>query len=457
MKKLFVFCIILISLSLFGLEILPDPGNLTGYRGKIGEVYYFEVTGSERGSIWGTDIYTDDTTLAVAVVHAGLLKVGETGVIVVEILEGMSSYEGSNRNDIASNSYGGWHGSYQIKLYREEKAVLPETISEILQKLKDIYIIQNDSERLKAYDDFTKLFLDVKTDTLKIGDQLTHNIGNIAFKMRLAPASTFPTGLKDDKEHTVEKRFWIAETLVTYELWYEVKIWAEKNGYVFTSSEREGSHGVDKAPPTFNKNNPVTKVNWTDSYLWTNALSEMMGLEPVYRHKGEILKTRISGVGMPDQTDANGFRLPTEKEWELAARFIGEVKPSQSPLAEASIFKSGYYWTPGSYASGAYADTSNSAELKEVAWYSSNSSLDGTRTTQNVGLLRANQLGLYDMSGNVAEWLFYKRVGSPSDMRGLMGGSYNQNPDFMRISLMSFEYTGVTYNRYGFRIVRNAE
>lgn len=93
---------------------LPDPGDLSGFRGQDGTVLKFEVTGAVDGSLWGDGIYTDDSQLAVAAVHAGVLKPGETGIVTVEILPGQESYAASDANGVASQSYASWEGSYRI-------------------------------------------------------------------------------------------------------------------------------------------------------------------------------------------------------------------------------------------------------------------------------------------------------------------------------------------------------
>ena len=93
---------------------LPDPGKLTGYRDRVGQQFTFTVTGYQLGYVWGTDIYTDDSDLAVAAVHAGLLAVGETGDVTVEILPGQDHYEGSNRNGVQSIGYDATPGAYRF-------------------------------------------------------------------------------------------------------------------------------------------------------------------------------------------------------------------------------------------------------------------------------------------------------------------------------------------------------
>ncbi|WP_127106844.1 LCCL domain-containing protein [Pararhodobacter zhoushanensis] len=95
-------------------DVLPDPGNMTRYRGQNGQVLRFEVTGATSGSVWGSDVYTDDSTIARAAVHAGVLRVGETGVVAVTVLPGRDGYAASRRNGIDSTAYGRWQGSYSF-------------------------------------------------------------------------------------------------------------------------------------------------------------------------------------------------------------------------------------------------------------------------------------------------------------------------------------------------------
>ena len=90
------------------------PNNLTNYRDKAGQYFQFNLTGTLSGSVWGTDIYTDDSVLACAAVHAGVVLPGETKVVTVKILAGQSSYQGSVRNGVTTSSYGAWVGSYSF-------------------------------------------------------------------------------------------------------------------------------------------------------------------------------------------------------------------------------------------------------------------------------------------------------------------------------------------------------
>jgi hypothetical protein len=90
------------------------PGSMVDYRSKVGQSFDFTVKASLGGSVWGTDIYTDDSGLSAAVIHAGLLRDGQQGVIRVTMLAGQSSYQGSTRNGVTSSGYGSWYGSYRV-------------------------------------------------------------------------------------------------------------------------------------------------------------------------------------------------------------------------------------------------------------------------------------------------------------------------------------------------------
>lgn len=97
-----------------GDQVLPDPGTMTDYRGDNGQVFRFRVIGNANGSVFGDGIYTDDTRVATAAVHAGVLRDGEEGVVAVKVLPGQDSYSAATRNGITSADYGAWAGSYEF-------------------------------------------------------------------------------------------------------------------------------------------------------------------------------------------------------------------------------------------------------------------------------------------------------------------------------------------------------
>lgn len=92
--------------------LCKTPINLINYRNRVGQTFSFTITGKSGKNVWGTKIYTDDSNLATAAVHAGIIKHNETKTVDVEILPGQLSYQGSIQNGIVSEPFSGWAGSY---------------------------------------------------------------------------------------------------------------------------------------------------------------------------------------------------------------------------------------------------------------------------------------------------------------------------------------------------------
>jgi beta-lactamase regulating signal transducer with metallopeptidase domain len=90
------------------------PFSVAVLRGQAGATLTIEVVGA-AGQVWGTDVYTDDSSIAAAAVHAGLLKVGERGLVKVTILPGQDGYAASERNGVKSEAFGAFAGSFRIE------------------------------------------------------------------------------------------------------------------------------------------------------------------------------------------------------------------------------------------------------------------------------------------------------------------------------------------------------
>lgn len=180
---------------------------------------------------------------------------------------------------------------------------------------------------------------------------------------------------------------------------------------------------------------PVERVSWLDVVTFCNKLSEMLGYEPVYVIEGQ----RVSW-----NKEADGFRLPTEAEWEYAARGGSAVAALEKPSARPGF--------------------SGSLNANDVAWYAPNAG----RKTWPVGQKKANELGLHDMSGNVWEWCwdFYgtypkTAVTDPdtpvqrTNARVIRGGAWFTPVNLIRSTYRFWSATNLRVNTIGFRLARS--
>jgi uncharacterized repeat protein (TIGR02543 family) len=242
------------------------------------------------------------------------------------------------------------------------------------------------------------------------GDQITRYINGVAVNFRFVPSGSFQYNATAGNVATITTAYWLGETEVTQELYQAVM------GY-------NPSALPDNPPPGENQNKrPAENMTWYDVIEFCNTLSQVNGREPVYTITGRTPpEGSITGATVSADFDKNGYRLPTEMEWMWAA-----IGADTTAHPNTTGYLKGY--------AGSTEAEGGQANITEYAWYGFNSKIpiDGVETpvTHEVGKKLPNELFLYDMTGNVDEWLWdwgsgaTLNAGALIDYRGLDTGTY---------------------------------
>ena len=316
----------------------------------------------------------------------------------------------------------------------EEKEI---TTQDLLDSIKNIDSLTNIlADKIKVLKDgYDKFKIKSASEEIILTERIKKNKKTVIFKdmIKINGGKYTPSFFNEEREvFDLE----VCKYLVTQDMWTELM---EENPSSFEGGRR-----------------PIEGISWWDALEYCNKLSEKYNLEPVYDlSKKEEKVLRINQLGgeieypnVADFKKTEGFRLPTEVEWEWFARG-GEV----------AIQDGKFYLNQEE--NGEYKEVENRI-IEEESWYCKNSG----NQTHDVGTKKPNQLKIYDCIGNVWEWCYdvdssgyiseetpYIYDASQLDRR-LRGGSWNENVENCTYFIRANEKMDSNSNNIGFRIVR---
>ncbi|MEN9675299.1 MAG: hypothetical protein RIS76_1195 [Verrucomicrobiota bacterium] len=283
----------------------------------------------------------------------------------------------------------------------------------------------------------------IPAGSFTMGDALLDNGNNANFSEELPIRDVYVSA------------FYVDRYEVTQALWDRVKLWNDGNGYTYDNP------GSSKGP-----SHPIQSMNWFDAVKWCNARSQMEGRTPCYYTDITLTNVFKTTLAFPFSVpyvnwSAKGYRLPTEAEWEKAAR--GGATGRRFAWSEGDTItqdRANYFsfWQDG------VADIFY--DLNPTEGFHPNFQFGDLPYTSPGGSFSPNGYGVYDAVGNVTEWCWdwfgkYPN-GAQTDPNGpalgelrvMRGGNWNSEPSTSRMASRNSRPPGnFTNARVGFRTV----
>lgn len=262
-----------------GTTTLEEDIYLVEYQGKHGTVINLIVTGDKEGDVWGTDIYTDDSDISAAAVHAGILKVGETKTISITILPGQSSYSGSLRNGVESGDYGEWDGSFKFN----GSFVVPDPLDDlneqddVLLDFENKYFTETKDNSIFEGAEKSFIILQIDNPNMSVNGEL-HEIdpGRGTTPMIISSRSMVPIrAVVEELDGTVS---WEASSqkITLTAKGNTVEMWIDKNEIVVNGTR----YTIDVAPTIVNGRTYVplrfAAENLNTKIYWINSTREAL-------------------------------------------------------------------------------------------------------------------------------------------------------------------------------------